>query len=648
MEQNSAAGVESGGAEPAGSLEKYLPEPWTEILLFLGFAAWITWPLLPHLGEYIQGKVDELHNYHTIAWLLHAWGNDLPLSRMNTFGNNAPSYFLSEQFGLIAIFAWCLTKAGLSLTAAFNSLYLVFLVLNCLAAFLLARRFVSVRALAACAALYFIYGYCAAFDIHRTLIRIPLFMVPFSVIAYFNCVSRNRRVDFVTMAVCLLVTILLPVGYLMMTATVLLICLMGSPPRSRQSLAGLAISAVPAAALAAVMAWRYRNALREMGVSVTPAGFAEPTFSLPVLLGTFMPGHLITLLAACAILWPVSRPDFSVPAPFRLRPLLAAILIAQILGLLVLSGTGLLGKVTIERDGLLAGSLWFSGTLLALILLLPFPFRRWERIWAEWNAGQRTLCLLTLFGIAFTLHHVYRLGPFYFAYGFVVGLQAWFPPIGFVRKADRFSLLVAMALPVLTFSWLCLKSSNYSRRVQIGIIAIVVAITIGETAQARGRYRYYRENQIRIAYSGGRERDIPETGPWIPDVYRWMKKNLDPGMLLELPLSPSLNAEMSSRAAYFSTYHWFPLLNGYSSFEPAGYLEMLLQLERPEMVGIRGFRELGAHYVIVHSHRLTAVEKKVYLSVFGDCRREVFKSGIIDDWLVDLGSCPAAIKPAAP
>ena len=58
--------------------------------------------------------------------------------------------------------------------------------------------------------------------------------------------------------------------------------------------------------------------------------------------------------------------------------------------------------------------------------------------------------------------------------------------------------------------------------------------------------------------------EIP-TADRVPPVYRWLAEHGDNGPLLELPNSLAVNA----RAMYFSTYHWLPLLNGYTSYPPA-------------------------------------------------------------------------------
>jgi hypothetical protein len=56
------------------------------------------------------------------------------------------------------------------------------------------------------------------------------------------------------------------------------------------------------------------------------------------------------------------------------------------------------------------------------------------------------------------------------------------------------------------------------------------------------------------------------------------------------------------RFAYMSTFHWMPLVNGYSGFFPASYLERLNRLARfPDDRSIADLKQQGVKYVIVHS-----------------------------------------------
>jgi hypothetical protein len=50
-----------------------------------------------------------------------------------------------------------------------------------------------------------------------------------------------------------------------------------------------------------------------------------------------------------------------------------------------------------------------------------------------------------------------------------------------------------------------------------------------------------------------------------------------------------------------STFHWFPLVNGYSGVFPRSYLALLVKLQTfPDEPSIRQLRDRGVRYVIVH------------------------------------------------
>jgi hypothetical protein len=53
-----------------------------------------------------------------------------------------------------------------------------------------------------------------------------------------------------------------------------------------------------------------------------------------------------------------------------------------------------------------------------------------------------------------------------------------------------------------------------------------------------------------------------------------------------------------------STFHWQPIVNGYSGFFPASYLDRLSQVRGfPDQRSINQLREDGVRYVVVHLAR---------------------------------------------
>jgi hypothetical protein len=87
-----------------------------------------------------------------------------------------------------------------------------------------------------------------------------------------------------------------------------------------------------------------------------------------------------------------------------------------------------------------------------------------------------------------------------------------------------------------------------------------------------------------------------------PPIYR-MLVHLPRGVVAEFPVPrvdslPAYDAEY----AYMSTFHWFPLVNGYSGMFPPSYLARLEELrDFPDHRSIAQLRQDNVAYVIVHA-----------------------------------------------
>jgi hypothetical protein len=95
------------------------------------------------------------------------------------------------------------------------------------------------------------------------------------------------------------------------------------------------------------------------------------------------------------------------------------------------------------------------------------------------------------------------------------------------------------------------------------------------------------------------------TGPRVPDAYRWLAEHGGGGPLLELPIGPSLGVNrdlIAARAMYFSTYHWLPLINGYTGYPPTAYA--LLENYAEQLPSVSALRFLafctGLRWILVH------------------------------------------------
>lgn len=92
-------------------------------------------------------------------------------------------------------------------------------------------------------------------------------------------------------------------------------------------------------------------------------------------------------------------------------------------------------------------------------------------------------------------------------------------------------------------------------------------------------------------------------------VYVWLKQQ-PRGVVLELPVAPSNTLPGDDpRHGYMSTFHWMPLLNGYSGFYPDSYIVRLDALRRfPSEATLARLRRDGLRYIILHTGGFRADE----------------------------------------
>jgi hypothetical protein len=85
-------------------------------------------------------------------------------------------------------------------------------------------------------------------------------------------------------------------------------------------------------------------------------------------------------------------------------------------------------------------------------------------------------------------------------------------------------------------------------------------------------------------------------------VYEWLAARADGGAVVELPLPDVPGpAVYEPEFMYASTFHWHPLVNGYSGYAPASYYEMRRALQAfPSEAAIDRLREAQVRYIVVH------------------------------------------------
>jgi hypothetical protein len=91
-----------------------------------------------------------------------------------------------------------------------------------------------------------------------------------------------------------------------------------------------------------------------------------------------------------------------------------------------------------------------------------------------------------------------------------------------------------------------------------------------------------------------------------PPLYRLLAQ-LPRGVVVEFPMTTiEWVPHHDPRFAYMSTFHWMPLLNGYSGFNPPSYRHRLVRLARfPDEASVASLRRENVRYVIVHDDKKT-------------------------------------------
>jgi hypothetical protein len=87
-----------------------------------------------------------------------------------------------------------------------------------------------------------------------------------------------------------------------------------------------------------------------------------------------------------------------------------------------------------------------------------------------------------------------------------------------------------------------------------------------------------------------------------PALYEVLDR-LPRGVVAEFPMPRADSPpHHDPRFAYMSTFHWKPLVNGYSGFYPASYLQRLEEVAGfPDERSIARLRRDGVRYVVVHA-----------------------------------------------
>ena len=171
--------------------------------------------------------------------------------------------------------------------------------------------------------------------------------------------------------------------------------------------------------------------------------------------------------------------------------------------------------------------------------------------------------------------------------GFYTLLHEHMPFFSLLRAPARFGLLVTMALAILGGAGLAsLERTLSSRTWRLVVVTVILFAVMRST-------------------TGGLA--VIPIGP-LPRAYQRLA-SMPPGPVAEFPFWVD-GSERHRHTEYmlWSTYHWQPLINGYSDHIPA---EMFADMRRlatfPSAEAWRALRDHDARYVIFHWHMMTDV-----------------------------------------
>ena len=99
-----------------------------------------------------------------------------------------------------------------------------------------------------------------------------------------------------------------------------------------------------------------------------------------------------------------------------------------------------------------------------------------------------------------------------------------------------------------------------------------------------------------------------DVGAAVPAVYGWLRSQDPNTVVAEIP-AQGPTGFASFGYEYMSTYHWHPLVNGASGFEPPASKRVANALDEfPDATAVANLRSLGVRYLIAHLDNLSSAE----------------------------------------
>src|SRR5579863_4500330 len=225
-------------------------------------------------------------------------------------------------------------------------------------------------------------------------------------------------------------------------------------------------------------------------------------------------------------------------------------------------------------------SAWTAiGLLLLLCLVLLAVLRRryagdlyWR--WGEIDPWQRGLLFAGAVSFALSLPVIY------------MPLARFVPGLHSMRVPARFGAFVSLTVAFLAGSGLDRLAERWGltgRRAWAAGLAVAAVLAIELAPRPVHWVEVLTEDEF-------------------PEVYTWIRGRPEIRALVEVPLHANWT---EATYMYYSTAHWKPIANGYSSFVPDSYERLAAAVSLlPEGDGLSLLESMGITHVVVHTDRL--------------------------------------------
>ncbi|MDI3339462.1 MAG: hypothetical protein QJR03_02900 [Sphaerobacter sp.] len=244
----------------------------------------------------------------------------------------------------------------------------------------------------------------------------------------------------------------------------------------------------------------------------------------------------------------------------------------------------------------------FPGVVLLLLGLLGLGNRRFG--WERWMLLSVVLGSVVLsFGAAVELRGRSVPLPYRLAYDLVPGFQAVRVPARLGGLLAPVGLAALAGLGVERLAGALGSVAALGRRGAREAAPLALALLLGAGLLAEGAMAWSLPDPLPANRAEARRAG-----------YDWVAAH--PGPIIELPMGEGLIA--SAWPNFWSTFHWSPVVNGYSSFAPPAYYPLRdLMREFPSPATIRVLQGLGVRAVLYYADPATPREAEPLLRRIG-------------------------------